>query len=148
MYARPVRQTVRLTLSALVVVASLVLAGCSAPDPSAQARSLCTDLANLRGTIDFLAVPPPGTSVGEVRGALDKLDPTFGSVSSSGLVPTSDMDALVAAHEDYRDVIGRVGDDDLFETLAAQGAGPAAALGVTFAAVMRDLGCAVATPVG
>jgi len=143
-----VPHTVRLALSALVVVVSLVLASCSAPDPSALAGGLCTDLANLRETIGFLAAPPPGTSVGEVRGALDKLDPTFGSVSSSGLVPTSDVDALVAAHEDYRHVVRGVGDDDRFDSLTAQAESPAAALGSTFSAVMRDLGCAAATPTG
>lgn len=141
------RQTARFVLLvSFFVCAALLLAGCSTPDPSVQAGSLCVDLANLSATVGFLAAPPPGTSVGEIRGALDGLDPTFGSVSNSGLVPHSDMDALIAAHEGYRAVVGGVGDDDTFATLAAQGAGPAAALSATFETVLRDLGCASSTP--
>lgn len=142
-------QTARFALPVpFFVCAALLLASCSTPDPSVQAGSLCADLANLRATVEFLVAPPSGSSVGEIRGALDKLDPTFGSVSSSGLVPRSDMDALIAAHEGYRVVIGGVGDDDLFATLAAQGAGPAAALSATFETVLRDLGCVSSTPAG
>src|SRR6187431_644549 len=89
-------------------VACVLLAACGRSS-AADHTELCQDLVNLQATVQFLAAPDPATTVGEVRGALDKLDPTFQAVH--------DDDAV---QDDYRDQIANLGDDTPFgPTLAA-----------------------------
>ena len=127
---------------ALIVLA--VAATACHPSENAQRADLCGDLGNLRATIVFLSSPPDDASVGAIRADLDKLDPTFGAVSSSGTVPQSIVDRLVSEHEAYRVVIKGIGDDDRFSTLRAAATAPAQGLADAFEAVVTALGCDVA----
>ena len=124
-------------LVALVLVASV---GCSA-DPSDARAELCGDLANLRATVEGLASPPDDSRVGIVRGDLEKLDPTFGNVSRSGLVPEDILQPMLQAHVMYRDGIGHLGDDDPYLTVPDVVRVQAARLIDAYRSVVRSLGC-------
>ena len=113
---------------------------------SVQRADLCDDLAHLRATMIVLESPPDNVSVGQIRGDLDKLDPTFAAVSSSGTVSPDVVDRLVTQHEAYRAVIDGVGDDDRFSTVRAAAAAPAQGLADAFEGVVSALGCDAATP--
>jgi hypothetical protein len=69
---------------------------------------------NLQATVAFLAAPDPSTTVGQVRGALDKLDPTFQAVHNDDNVPDAEDNALLDAQQAYRDQIANMGDDTPF----------------------------------
>jgi hypothetical protein len=99
--------------SVLLLVACLALGGCSRSSAAGNSE-LCQDLVNLQATVEFLAAPDPSATVGEVRGALDKLDPTFQAVHHDGDVPDSEDDALLDAQQAYRDQIADLGDDTPF----------------------------------
>ncbi len=124
---------------ALIVLAAAATA-CH-PSENAERADLCGDLGHLRATIAFLSSPPDDASVGAIRADLDKLDPTFGAVSSSGTVPQIIVDRLVSEHEAYRAVIHGIGDDDRFSTLRAAAAAPAQGLAEAFGTVVTALGC-------
>jgi hypothetical protein len=98
---------------ALLVVGCLVLTACGRSAAAANAE-ICRDLVNLQATVEFLAAPDPSTTVGEVRGALDKLDPTFQAVHNDDDVPDAEDNALLDAQQAYRDQIASMGDDTPF----------------------------------
>ena len=98
---------------AWLVVAALVLGACGRSS-AADSTALCQDLVNLQATVEFLAAPDPSANVGEVRGSLDKLDPTFQAVHDDNDVPDSEDDALLDAQQAYRDQIADLGDDTPF----------------------------------
>ncbi len=105
---------------ALCLAAACVLLAACGRSSAADHTELCQDLVNLQATVQFLAAPDPATTVGEVRGALDKLDPTFQAVHDDDAVPDDEDDALLDAQDDYRDQIADLGDDTPFApTLAA-----------------------------
>jgi hypothetical protein len=81
---------------------------------AADNTQLCQDLVNLQATVAFLAAPDPSTTVGQVRGALDKLDPTFQAVHNDDNVPDAEDKALLDAQQAYRDQIANMGDDTPF----------------------------------
>ncbi len=98
---------------AWLVVGCLVLAACGRSS-GADNTGLCQDLVNLQATVAFLAAPDPSSTVGQVRGALDKLDPTFQAVHNDGNVPDAEDNALLDAQQAYRDQIANMGDDTPF----------------------------------
>ena len=98
---------------AWLVVACLVLAACGRSSAADNAE-ICQDLVNLQATVEFLAAPDPSATVGEVRGALDKLDPTFQAVHDDDAVPDAEDNALLDAQQAYRDQIADLGDDTPF----------------------------------
>jgi len=103
----------RTAVAAGVFVLLTALTGCSRGGGSDNAE-LCQDLTNLQGTMQMLATPPRGATVGEVRGNLDKLDGTWDAIHDHPDVPDDEDDALLQSQEDYRDAIEGVGDDDAF----------------------------------
>lgn len=136
MYARAMRRPVLLFLAG-------VLATACAGDTEQEMRvDLCGDLANLGPTIGLLVDPPVNVTVGELRGALEKLDPTIGGLEDSDLVPEHLMEALLDARTGYRLALKPLGDDEPGSEAAGDAAGPAIDLGVTTSEVIADLGCA------
>jgi hypothetical protein len=132
------------TLVALTML-GLVGTACRA-DTAAVLEDLCGDLGHLAATVDELAGYGPATRIGVVRAALEKMDPTFGNLSRSGLADAAVLDRLLRAHVGYRDLVAGVGDDETYATLGA--AAPAAALEFrsAFRATLLDLDCAGSTP--
>ena len=102
----------------------------------ARTESICDDLRNLRATVSFLEAPGPGTSVGEVRGDIEKLTSTVSAVAGPDVVPDPMGEAFSAARDDYRDLLDGVGDDDPFSNVAAEAAAPARRLGGAYDAAV------------
>jgi hypothetical protein len=129
-----------LRVAAVIVVLALSATACNG---SGQARtaSICDDLRNLRATVSFLEAPSAGTSVGEVRGDIEKLTSTVSAVEGSDAVPDPMGEAFSAARDDYRDLLDGIGDDDPFSKVAAEAAAPARRLGGAYYAVVDDLAC-------
>jgi hypothetical protein len=102
--------------TAVVVTVFVLLVGMSSCDRSSSdaTAALCQDLTNLQDTVAFLEAPPHDATVGDVRGALDKLDGTWRAVHDDAQVPDDEDAALLQSQKDYRDAIEHVGDDDLF----------------------------------
>lgn len=116
---------------------------------SAEARTeLCQDLTNLQATVELLTEPPAGSTVGEVRGALDKLDPTWQAVHDDRDVPDDEDQALLDAQETFHDALEGIGDDDPFAPHAAQTAATAQALSQAYDAVRARLACPVSLTPG
>ena len=130
----------RRTGVSLLLAAVLLVTACSRSSSAANA-GLCQDLTNLRDTVAFLTAPPTSTTVGEVRGALDKLDSTWQAVHDHPDVPDDEDDALLAAQQDYRDVIEGVGDDDPFAPYVAATSGIGQGLERSYEAVRVRLVC-------
>jgi hypothetical protein len=126
-------------VAALLV--GLCLSACGPSSAFARAE-LCSDLMNLQATVDYLAGPPADATVGDVRGALEKIDATVQTVHDDGDVPDAEDDALLDAKDAYDDAIHGFGDDDAFAPHAAAIAGIGGALADAYAAVRARLGCA------
>ena len=105
----------------------------------ARTESICDDLRNLRATVSFLEAPSPGTSVGEVRGDIEKLTSTVSAVEGSDAVPDPLGGAFSAARDDYRDLLDGIGDDDPFSKVASEAAAPARRLGGANDPVVEDV---------
>lgn len=127
-------------IAAFAAVLAVTATSCRA-SPSDDAASICSDLLNLRATVAFLESPPATSTVGEVRGDIEKLDSTIGAIGGSSVVPESTSKQLEAARDDYRDVFDGIGDDDAFSTYADQTADPARRLGAAYDAVVATLAC-------
>ena len=123
-----------------MLAAAVVLVACGGSSSAATA-ALCQDLTNLQATVAFLAAPPPTATVGDIRGALDKLDSTFQAVHDRPDVPDDEDDALIAGQQDYRDAIEGVGDDDAFAPYVAATAGVARGLEHSYEVVRARLFC-------
>ena len=122
------------------VLACVLCAACGRSSAADNAE-ICQDLVNLQATVDFLAAPGSATTVGEVRGALDKLDPTLQAVHDDGAVPDAEDDALLDAQDAYRDQIDNLGDDTPFAPIAATTASIAQGLLHSYEAVRQQLAC-------
>jgi hypothetical protein len=134
---RPGRvRTVAVTLSLAITCAA-----CHARTSDEQAASLCQDLEHLRATVDVLARTPPEATVGQVRSALEKLDPTFDEVGSSSLVPDALQRELADARAAYDDAIDHVGDDDPASEVTADVADARLRLDAAYTAIVGGLGC-------
>ncbi len=118
-----------------------VLCAACGRSSAADNAEICQDLVNLQATVDFLAAPGPAVTVGEVRGALDKLDPTLQAVHEDGAVPDAEDNALLDAQKAYRDQIETLGDDTPFAPTAAATASIAQGLLHGYDAVRQRLVC-------
>ena len=125
---------------ASLAVTCLLLAACGRSS-AADHSGLCQDLVNLQATVEFLAAPDPSTTVGEVRGALDKLDPTFQAVHDDDDVPDDEDDPLLDAQQAYRDQIADLGDDTPFAPTMQATAATGQALLHDYQAVRQRLAC-------
>jgi len=129
---------------AVVVVTILVLVGlgaCGGSSSSATA-ALCQDLTNLQSTVALLADPPSDATVGDVRGALEKLDSTWDALhDDNATIPDDEDAALTDAKDEYGDAIEDFGDDDAFAPHAAATAGVAARLQQSYEDAKSSLAC-------
>jgi hypothetical protein len=128
-------------LGALALVLLLAAAPACSRFGSHDHTQLCQDLTNLAATVSFLETPPRDATVGDVRGALDKLDGTFAAVHDDPDVPDAQDDALLQSQEDYRTVIEGVGDDTGFAPYVAASQGIAEGLVRSYQAVRASLDC-------
>jgi hypothetical protein len=141
-YARSIART-----ASLVIAATVAFSTCG-HHTSADHAQLCQDLTNLQATVAFLAAPGPEATVGDVRGALDKLDSTWQTVHDDPDVPDDEDDALLNSQDVYRDLIEGIGDDDVFAPHIAETAGVAQALMRSYQAVRVRLVCSASLQPG
>lgn len=127
------------TIRAVALVSMLGLA-CASPTTDVRAE-LCSDMGNLGATVEALATTPEDGRIGLVRGDLEKLDPTFGNVSRSGLVAEEVLQPLLQAHVGYRDAIWYLGDDETYRAVPPEVRVRAQDLRVAYGEVMAALGC-------
>jgi len=130
----------------VVLVAVLLVPACHRRTPQQERVSLCGDLGSLRATVTFLRAPDAAARVGEVRGDLDKIDPTVNRVHRSGVVDDALGQQLVDAQRMYHDRLNGVGDDDRFATVADAADGEA--LWGAYEAVSEQLGCGASLGAG
>lgn len=134
-------------IGALALVSVLAFAtGCQSSTPNEQAASLCEDLQHLQATVALLASPPADTTVGVVRAALEKLDPTFEAVDRSPLVRDTLRGQLDQAKDDFDDALDGVGDDDPAAEVAADVADARQRLVTAYATVVGVFGCGESSP--
>ncbi len=131
--------------TAWLLAAAVLLVACGPSSASARAE-LCSDLTNLQATVAYLAAPPPDATVGDVRGALDKIDSTWQAVHDDPDVPDAEDDALLDARDSYVDAIEKVGDDDLFAPRVAETQGAAQGLAQAYDAARASLACPSSPP--
>jgi hypothetical protein len=124
----------------LCVLAASAIGACG-PSPAEVAADLCHDLDALRGTLGFLHHPPDEATVGLIRAAVDRLDPTFTRVSEDDVVPAATAARLVGAQSDYREVLDPYGDDEPIPTVRPALQTPARRLLDAVAVAHIQLGC-------
>ena len=105
---------------AIVTVACLAaVAGCT-PSEAEEVADLCRDLGSFGGTFELLLGPPDEATLGEVRGALEKVAPFLGRMADVEATPAALDDELRAVEEGFRDALEGLGDDEP-ATVAAAG---------------------------
>lgn len=95
--------------AALVLI---VVAAACGPSGSEEVADLCTDLDSFGATFDLLTEPPTDATVGQVRGALEKVAPFLGRVRDVDATDERLDDELDAVEELYRDAFDGIGDDE------------------------------------
>jgi hypothetical protein len=128
----------RLVGAALALAVAGATAGCG-PSPEALAEDLCRDLRSFRATFELLEAPPPWASVGEVRGALEKVAPFLERLADAPQTPAPLEDELAEVETAFRDVVEGIGDDEPASVLVP-GDAPAR-LRRALAASAASLGC-------
>lgn len=133
----------RISLAFLLAV---VVGSCARSAPQDEIAAICEDLAHLSDTVDLVVAPPPGATVGEVRGATEKLDPTIHELERSGAVDDVDADAMRATQEDVLEALEGIGDDELVSDLPIALLQPARDLGWFYRPFLERLGCTGSSP--
>jgi hypothetical protein len=88
----------------------IALASCGSSDE--EIADLCGDLRSFGATFELLVRPQVDATVGEVRGALEKVAPYLGRVAAVDATPES-LDAEIAdVEETFRDALEDLGDDE------------------------------------
>lgn len=130
----------RVALRPVCVAVWLIAAACAGP-PAEQRASLCEDLGNLAETVSLLATPPPDATVGDVRGAVEKLDPTIAQIEDADVVPEAERVGFRTAHEEALEALEGTGDDSAFVDVPAYPVERVADLVARYRAVVVSLGC-------
>lgn len=123
------------------MAAALLLSVACRADPTAVRADLCGDMGHLAATVNDLARYGASTRIAVVRGAIEKMDPTFGNLSRSGLADPAVLDRLLRAHVGYRDLLVGMGDDETYAALGPAAPPAAVAFRSAFRAAMSDLDC-------
>jgi hypothetical protein len=101
---------VRLRHTVACVAALTALASCGSSDE--EIKDLCGDMRSFGATFELLLLPQADATVGEVRGALEKVAPFLGRLAGVDATPES-LDAEIAAVEEtFRDALEDLGDDE------------------------------------
>lgn len=134
----------RLVIGALLIV----LVGSCAPSPRDERTSLCENLGHLEATVVVFSTPPADATVGQVRGAIEKLDPTISNAEDADVVADADAEALRTEHEAALEALEPYGDDTPLADVPPERLAPASALASRYRATVASLGCAdpAATP--
>jgi hypothetical protein len=125
---------------ALACAAFAWLASCG-PSPSDEAADLCRDMGNLRGTLGFIAQPPKEATVGLIRAAVDRLDPTFTRLDAGDQIPDDVAKRLLGAQRAVRAVLDPYGDDTSITVVTRTLVIPAKRLLDAVAVTTHQLGC-------
>lgn len=118
----------------------VVLSGC-APSASDEAASLCEDLGNLAATVSLISAPPEDATVGQVRGATEKLDPTIDQAEHAGVVPDPEGEGFRAAQEAVLESLKGIGDDTPIPEVPADRLAPIDELTTRYEGIVASLGC-------
>jgi hypothetical protein len=105
------------------------------------ASDLCRDLEHLEETITLLLEPASGATVGEVRGALEKVSPVLERIASAPQTSAALGARLEDVEERLREALDGFGDDDLASSAAAGLAAPRTDLDRDLASAVAALGC-------
>lgn len=124
-----------------IVTATSVSCGGS---PGEERATLCEDLGNLAATVEVIANPPVDAAVGEIRGAIEKLDPTIEHAEDAGVVPDDEADGLRADQEAALQALKGIGDDTPVLEVPRDALAPTDALVARYRTLMVTLGCSVA----
>jgi len=124
----------------LLVALIVVLSGC-APSASDEAASLCEDLGNLAATMALISAPPGDATVGQVRGATEKLDPTIDQAERAGVVPDTDGEGFRAAQEAVLESLQGIGDDTPIPEVPPDRLAPIDELAARYEGIVASLGC-------
>lgn len=124
----------------LIVALIVVLSGC-APSASDEAASLCEDLQNLAATVALISAPPEDGTLGQVRGATEKLDPTIDQAEHAGVVPDAEGEAFRAAQEAVLESLRGVGDDTPIAEVPPDRLEPIGELTARYDGIVASLGC-------
>jgi hypothetical protein len=100
----------RLTRTVACVAALTALASCGSSDD--EVTDVCGDLRSFGATFELLLQPQADATVGEVRGALEKVAPFLGRVAGVDATPESLDDEIAAVEETFRDGLEDLGDDE------------------------------------
>lgn len=123
----------------LVLLATASWACSDAPDD--ERAALCEDLGSLEATVDVIANPPIDATVGDVRGATDKLDPTIEQAEDASIVPDAESDGLRAGQEAVLDAIDGISDDTSVLELPPDRLAPTDDLVASYRNIVVSLGC-------
>ena len=142
----PSERARRRSLWVAVPVAVALSVGCIGSSAEETARDLCGDLANLDETITLLTAPTAEASVGDVRGAYEKVAPVLERIAAAPQVSEELETTLIALQEAFRDAFAGVGDDEPATVVVAPLAAPREGLRITLSDASVALGCAPPDP--
>jgi hypothetical protein len=125
---------------ALGLLAVLAAAACG-PSPEEEAADLCRDLRNLDRTFELLLVPPDDATVGEVRGALEKVAPFLDRLAAPDATDGVVDAELEVVEEAFRDAFDGLGDDGPATAADAELRGDRPRLAAAVADAAAALGC-------
>lgn len=101
----------RRPVAAAALVLTVVVSACG-PSGSEEVADLCADLDSFGATFDLLTDPPPHATVGQIRGALEKVAPFLRRVRDVDSTDELLDDELDAVEELLRDAFDGIGDDE------------------------------------
>lgn len=127
-----------------LLLAIVALSPACGASPSDERAALCEDLTHLSATVELIANPPVDATVGEIRGAIEKLDPTTEQAEDAGVVPDDEADGFRADQEAALEALKGIGDDTSALEAPRDALAPTEALVARYRALMVTLGCRIA----
>ncbi len=97
-------------------------------------------------TVELIANPPVDATVGQVRGAIEKLDPTIEQAQDAEVVPDADAEGLRTDQEIALEALHGIGDDTSILEVAEGRLTPTDAVAARYRDLTVALGCPVADP--
>lgn len=123
----------------LVVLVATSWACSDAPDD--ERAALCEDLGHLAATVEVIADPPVDATVGDVRGATEKLDHTIEEAEDASVVPDQEADGFRSDQEAVLDAIDGIGDDTRLLEVPRERLAPTDDLAASYRSIVASLGC-------
>jgi hypothetical protein len=99
------------SLATLVIVALAAMTSCG-PSADEEAADLCRDLGSLRATFHLVLAPPTGATVGQVRGAVEKVAPILTRAAGTQETAEALDERIDDTVEAFRDGLDDLGDDE------------------------------------